>query len=341
MAEPTTSSTRKSKTDYIMKLWSHLQTRIQSIMNEETTFEQLTTFMADSKNIKLTASFYTMLSSFCNKEPIQKNSINSNNKQSPNIKKARVILSGLLICNFPSDVLDVADIKDLDPSSEACYNSAKHMIQCLLSYDLSKTEMSSPTKLECDDLLKCINQFIYQFDIWKNKDLQKVLDSIINYYEQWMRSYKILEQTSMNEAQKKIILNTLVENMNKTQKRMVKLVGIDKAMQLCQDIKDKVSTETNNIASTTNNQNMKNEDTEEKKEDTLEQELAKKGVPMNMKSGRNLVKQDPKIKNDEDSKDETSKYMKNINGQKMLDLDLIIIEEVSKKYGWIFNNKSI
>ena len=344
MAELTSSTQgishpRTSKTDYIIKLWTHLQSRISNIMKEETTFEQLTTFMGDRKNIKLTSSFYTMLSSFCNKEPINKESLNTNNSQSTNIKKARLILSALMISKFPLDVLDVADIKDLDPSSEACYQSAHKMIKCITNTDINGNGLG---KLKCDDLLKCINQFINNFDLWKNKDLEKVLDSVVNYYEQWMRSYKILSKSSMNEAQKKTILNTLVSNMNKTQTRIAKLVGGDKAKTICQAIKDKVNAEPDPEPEPEHQPNSdQKEDDEESKEneepETLEQKLAKKGIPINIRSGnaRNLVQEIPKTKNDSQDKqneNRNEKYTKMVDGKKMLDLDMIIMEEASKRY---------
>eukprot|EP01084_Bolivina_argentea_P189865 326411_1 len=119
MTEPSIKS-RTSKREYVLKLWNHLEDRINNIMNKkEITFQELTSFMSDSKNIKLTASFFMMLSSYCTKTPIQKH-----NNMSINTKKAKSILSALMIRKFPNDVLDIADIKDLDPSSEACYNCA-------------------------------------------------------------------------------------------------------------------------------------------------------------------------------------------------------------------------
>eukprot|EP01084_Bolivina_argentea_P222578 376703_1 len=104
---------RTSKTDYVFKLWSHLQLRmIDVIEQEDTSFHDLTQFMGNTQNIKLTANFFMLLSSFCNATPIQKGNT-SGNKQ-----KARLILSALMISKFPRDVLDVADINDRDPSSE-------------------------------------------------------------------------------------------------------------------------------------------------------------------------------------------------------------------------------
>ena len=339
MTESTSKQPRKSKSEYVIKLWIHLQKRIDGIINEETSFEQLTKFMGDSKNIKLTASFITMLSSFCNKEPINKANLNIKNKQSIHMKKARLILSSLMIHKFPLDVLDVADIKDLDPSSEACYQSAIKMIDCIIKTPINDNNGSNNLgKLQCDDLLKCVNQFIDNFNLWKNKDLEKVLDSVINYYSQWMKSYKILNKSSMNEAQKKIILNTLVMNMNKTQTRIAKLVGIDKAKKICQEIKDKINSEPDHVPTPKNNQNtsnqQQNEEKKEEKEETLKEKLAKKGVPMNIKSGRNLMKENPKIKSEkiQNETDDENKYIKDVNGQKMLDLDMIIMEEASKKY---------
>lgn len=61
----------------------------------------------------------------------------------------------------------------------------------------------------------------------------------------------------------------------------------------------------------------------------MEEKLAAKGVPINIKSGRNLLKEIPK----DDVKNENEKnYFKTVNGQKMLDLDTIVMEEASKKY---------
>eukprot|EP01084_Bolivina_argentea_P104915 187827_1 len=203
------------------------------------------------------------------------------------------------------------------------------MIECILSYN------NNNHKLECDDLLNKINKFEKSFMDWKNKDLEKVLESIVSYYTQWMKSYKILSKSSMNEAQKKIILNTLIETMNKTQKRIAKLVGINKAMQICQQIKDKVNSEPDHCIQT---QQKPNTNHEEKKEESIEEQLAKKGVPMNIQSGTNLLKQIPKANNN-NNENENEKYIKEIDGKKVLDLDMIIMEEASKKYWNEFENE--
>lgn len=127
-------------------------------------------------------------------------------------------------------------------------------------------------------------------------------------------------------------------NMNKTQTRIAKLVGIDKAKKICQEIKDKINSEPDHVPTPKNNQNtsnqQQNEEKKEEKEETLKEKLAKKGVPMNIKSGRNLMKENPKIKSEkiQNETDDENKYIKDVNGQKMLDLDMIIMEEASKKY---------
>jgi len=332
IAENQDANKPKSKMDYVITLWSHLQTRLCGIMKEETTFEQLTKFMSTTKNIKLTASLYTMLSSFCAKSAINKT------EKTENQKKARWILSALMIKKYPLDVLDVADLKDLDPSSEAAYNAAANMIAVILKKN-EPINGKNVNKLQCDELLKAINDFIQRFEVWKSKDLEKVVESVANYYEQWMRSYKVLSQSSMNELQKKEILNHLVGIMNKTQTKIAKLVGIDKAKTICEKIKDKVNAEPSPKAP---KKNQEEKDKEEKKNDadheqeSLKDKLAKKGIPMNIKSGKNLLKQHPKTDNDanEESKknDDDSKYIKEVNGRKMLDLNDIVMEEASKKY---------
>ena len=331
----------KSKLDYVLTLWSHLQKRISDVMKEETTFEQLTKFMANSKNIKLTASFYTMLSSFCTKSALNKT------ETAANTKKARLILSALMIEQYPLDVLDVADLKDLDPASEDTYNAATNMIAAILGND-EPINHETVHKLKCDELLNCVNQFIEKFGLWKDKDLEKVIDSVVNYYTQWMRSYKVLSQSSMNEAQKKIILNQLVENMNRLQTKISKLVGIKRAETICQEIRAKVNAEPDlKLSGKPNanaNANAVEAEEEEKKMDladdedvelSMKEKLAAKGIPMNIKSGKNLLKEKPKLNNEEEESkinEADSKYFKEINGQKVLDLDQVVMEEASKRY---------
>lgn len=357
------ASQKPNKTHYVLKLWGHLQGRISMVMAEETTFEEVTRFMSDSKNIKLTASFYTMLASFCNKTPIEQSGSSSNTK------KARLILSALMIVKFPSDVMDVADISELDPASEDCYKAASDLIRCLVRNEKA-INAESIHKLHCDEALQFMNVFMDKFNLWKNHDFEKVLESVKDYYAQWMRSYKLLQKSGMNEERKKIVLNTLVENMNRTQAKIAKLVGNKRAKKICQDLKDQINAEpdpeiqprsvplsqqqtASQTASGYNSASSMNDteyDDEEKKEDmnqdtnqqpqsaqTLEQKLAAKGVPMNIRSGRNLVRDLPKStnpKNNDSNQDENgdAKYLEDVDGQKVLNLDKIIMEEASRNY---------
>merc|ERR1712130_18934 len=129
-----------------------------------------------------------------------------------------------MIVKFPNDVMDVADISDLDPASEDCHKAATNLIQCLVNNE-EAINTQSVNKLQCDDVLKVMNQFMAKFNLWKNHDFEKVLESIKDYYCQWMRSYKLLSKSGMNEERKKLILNTLIENMNRAQSKIAKLVG--------------------------------------------------------------------------------------------------------------------
>jgi len=337
MAQVATRKPMKpTKTEYVLKLWGHLQGRISTVMTEETTFEELTRFMADSKNIRLTASFYTMLASYCNKTPIEKS------ESSSNTKKARLILSALMIVKFPNDVMDVADISDLDPASEDCHKAATNLIQSLVNNE-EAINAESIHKLQCDDVLNVMNQFVVKFDLWKNHDFEKVLESVKEYYTQWMRSYKLLSKSGMNEERKKIFLNTLVDNMNRAQLKIAKLVGNARAKSICQGIKERVNAEPDPETQRPERSNH-HEEEEEKKEDedavndappTLEQQLAAKGVPMNIRSGRNMVRDLPKSSTTNQEQDESggdNKYLEELNGQKVLNLDKIIMEEASKNY---------
>merc|ERR1719361_477792 len=144
----------------------------------------------------------------------------------------------------------------------------------------------------------------------------------------------------MNEERKKVILNTLIDNMNRAQLKIAKLVGNARAKTICQEIKDRVNAEPDPETQRPERSTPINEEEEEKKETeheppTLEQKLAAKGVPINIRSGRSMVRDVPKSPTTNQGQDASGgdgKYLEEVNGQKVLNLDKIIMEEASKNY---------
>ena len=303
---------------YVQTLWTHLRDRIDGVMTDESTFEQLSAFMADSKNIKLTASFYTMLRSLCTQSTLHKD------ESAENAKLARLLLSALMIARFPLDVMDVADVADLDPFSCDCHTAATQMLDAIGVKD-------KPHRLQMDALLKAMELFLRSFAVWKEHDLAKVLDSVKHYYREWQRSYQLLSRSGMNEQRKKAVLNSLATNLNRTQSKMAKLVGADKAKAICRDISAAVEAEPD-IDALRPHHEVEAEETEneEQKEEaaSLEQQLAAKGIPMDMRSGRNLLVKDKSTA----TNSKCERYVKEVDGRKVLDLDRIVLEEASKNY---------
>lgn len=81
------------------------------------------------------------------------------------------------------------------------------------------------------------------------------------------------------------------------------------------------------FADAVNSPSVENDDESEL---SLEQKLAAKGIPINIKTGTNLVKSTNNNNNNRSASDD--RFIENVDGKKVLNLDSIVMEEASKKY---------
>ena len=292
----------------------------------------------------------------------------------------------------------------MDALSEACYNAAQNVLSQVFGKDpntfgsriasLESSEENSEsmnaatkidnntnqTKFDCEQAFKAINNFFGAFKNWQTQDKTKILESVLNFYEQWRRSYAVLQVSSMNEAQREGILKVMSKNIENCKKKIKSLVDNNesKMTELCANIDAKlereaaeaaaakaketeassqtsanneVSTNTSNndvtMASASNtNTNNTNSNGNKSVGPSVEEQLRARGVPVNMKTGKNLVGNgknenwDEKQSKDNEANDD-SKYMTtDENGNKVLNLDAIIMEEASKNY-WLDFEKEI
>jgi len=90
--------------------------------------------------------------------------------------------------------------------------------------------------LQCVDKVRIIEDFIRSFKGWQVQDRKEVMESLKVYYEEWLRSKHVMCQSSMNEAQRVMVLNTMNNSLEQTKTKMYKLVGKEEADDICEEI---------------------------------------------------------------------------------------------------------
>jgi len=283
----------KKKQDFVFDFWKLLKEQMKPVLNDQITFEDLNKFLVHKAHIELVAKFLAIIKSFVSQNELEKGALTAE------IKQARIMLSSLMIIKFPQDILDVTDVKELDPLGEKCYSNAKDMIHEIFEQDDMKTSLEC-NRLKCENSLKTINDFIESFQQWQTKDINNVVLVLSNYYEQWIKSRKVLSNSPLNEFQKQEILVTLNASVEKTVTRMKTLVGIDKTKEICNNIDRKVeqihidalSDFESNLQARSNGKEKEINIKEESKEVSVDEKLASYGVPSKLKTGVNLLHSD-------------------------------------------------
>jgi len=361
------STPRKSKQQFVFDLWLSIYQKCQHVMiSNDVKFEELNHFMMDKTLIEVVGRFWNVITSYCKQE-----SMNEDKKTM--LKNSKIILSSLMIAKFPNDVLDCADLNQLNCLSEQCYNSATVVAEILFKENPKNFQDSNTSKLRCEEVVNSIQNYFNAFYSWQNDDKKRVVELVSNYYEQWTKSYNVINKCSMNEKQRSEILNSISINVQKTKQKILRLCGEQEGNMLCEHIDRKIENEVNIISdpkpndsnsdtdiNTNINANV-NVNIDELKQDydashnnvnnnnaddSIEKKLKASGIPMSIKTGFNLRKDDylndninKNNDNNNENDDTESKYVEIVNGMSMLNLDKIITDEGSKQYWLQFENQ--
>jgi hypothetical protein len=345
---------RKSKQEFVFELWALLSHKLQPMLqhisdsDEEEEekdsaldFGTLAVFLRDPSVMECMSRFWAVLTSFVRSRRLQKG------KMRAEMKESREILTSLLIVLFPSDTLDVSNLSDLaeEPLSEAVYTSAKDVIDEVFCY--SPQDATKVSKLRCDNAAKTIEDFLSVFESWKQQDATKVLASLKNYYEEWVRSKQVLQSSSMNELQRSGVLETVEASIANARLKMARLVGSEKADQICAEIDDQITSEPAHVHSPTTAAAavsrgaptpsptpadsfvvIDDDDRPKDGPETTAEKLRKYGIPAKIKSGITT----PSTSLASAASVDSSLMVDGADGPRVIDLSEIAKEEGSKKY---------
>ena len=234
-ALPSSTRTSKVKTpeEQLEYYWNLLYKAYKPFYsNDELKFDELAAFL-QQKNIKMFAiKVWKLLPSVINNTEFNK-------KVTPQeFKETRVILSSLMIHKFPRDMLDENDINAFtSPLSEQLYDTANKLIESLMTgaNNINDTSMKN--------LYNIMKQFLNHFSDWKQKDIQKLMESLKHVYTQWVKSHRVMNLTDLEATKKDSVLDTASKSMSNIKDKMVKLVGQQKAEEICKKIEDDVANE--------------------------------------------------------------------------------------------------
>jgi len=244
-------------------------------------------------------------------------------------RDARIILSSLMINSFPEEVLN-SKPESMDPVTENCYHKAKEVITEIFKFQCK--DETSISHLQCVDKVRIIEDFIRSFKGWQVQDRKEVMESLKVYYEEWLRSKHVVCQSSMNEAQRVMVLNTMNQSLEQTKTKMYKLVGKEEADDICEEIEaniDEKEIEQKMEKNISTPQIVKNDNNQNHVLSTSEK-LRAYGIPSKLRTGRF----NSSMCHNQETTEKEKENEKEKSDNQWINLDVIMQEEGSKKY-WI------
>ncbi|ETO14555.1 ATP-dependent DNA helicase RecQ family protein [Reticulomyxa filosa] len=353
---------RKKKQEFLCELWCALTNKCGNMVNKSVTFAELSGFLRDKTEIylfmnikkkkklvlELVCRYWMVLQSFVKNTRLEKSDLKSETRD------ARVILSSLMINSFPQEVLDTRT-DSMNPVSENCYQKAQEVVTEIFQYYPNNEEKIF--RLQCVDKVKIIEDFMKAFKAWQIQDCKEVMGSLKVYYEEWLRSKLVISQSSMNEAQRTTILETMDKSLKETKIKMSKLIGSEEANVVCKEIEANVerteqeskiirenSNNNNNNNDNNNNDNNNNDNNNNNdktyRELSTSEKLRAYGIPSKLRTGRlnsqnnntDFPCDQEKVENNNTIGQEEKHNDQDFVKKQWINLDTIIQEEGNKKY---------